>query len=174
MRNDQTTFAERVQSLGLTRGIEGSKATHQRVKSHYGALQQADKKHQPISLEPDTLKQKILKKTLITTTVETPEEMAQRIHKEFSNAVNKARHPDTEKLAVMKHQERKAKTQRKLLEERSTELAKFKNGLSEKQVSLVLKLAEDLQQKNQRDQQERKQQREKQRQQKQTRTPRSK
>ena len=174
MRNDQTTFAERVQSLGLTRGIEGSKATHQRVKSHYGALQQADKKHQPISLEPDTLKQKILKKTLITTTVETPEEMAQRIHKEFSNAVNKARHPDTEKLAVMKHQERKAKAQRKLLEERSTELAKFKNGLSEKQVSLVLKLAEDLQQKNQRDQQERKQQREKQRQQKQTRTPRSK
>lgn len=165
MSNDQTTFAERVQSLGLTRGIEGSKATHQRVKAHYGALQQADKKHQAIRLNPEALKPKTLAKSLLTKTVESPEEVAERIN----DAVNQARHPDTEKVAVMKHQERKAMAQRKLLEERSVELAKFKNGLSEKQVSQVLKLAEDLQQQNRQEKQEKKQHREKQRQQNRTR-----
>ena len=170
MRNDQTTFAERVQSLGLTRGIEGSKATHQRVKSHYGALQQADKGHQPIRLNPETLQPKTLTKTLFTNTVESPEDVAERINK----AVDQARRPDTEKIAMMKRQERQAKDQRKLLEQKSAELAKFKNGLSKKQITQVLKFAADLLQQNRQERQERKQQREKQRQQKRTRTSRSK
>lgn len=38
MRADQTKFAESVRDLGLDRGIEGSRATHQRVKSYYAAI----------------------------------------------------------------------------------------------------------------------------------------
>ena len=41
MRNDQTSFAEKVKDLGLERGIEGSKARHQRVQQHYGLLNRA-------------------------------------------------------------------------------------------------------------------------------------
>jgi len=40
----QTEFADLVgRKHGLERGIEGSRATHQRVARHYGALQRADK-----------------------------------------------------------------------------------------------------------------------------------
>ncbi|MDR8284580.1 plasmid recombination enzyme, partial [Acinetobacter baumannii] len=39
MRADQTSFAEAVRALGLERGIEGSRATHQRVQSYYGAIE---------------------------------------------------------------------------------------------------------------------------------------
>lgn len=44
LREMQTEFAELVgRKHGLERGIEGSRATHQRVARHYGALQRADK-----------------------------------------------------------------------------------------------------------------------------------
>lgn len=38
MTRDQTTFAASVADLGLARGMMGSRATHQRVQSFYGAL----------------------------------------------------------------------------------------------------------------------------------------
>lgn len=42
LRDMQTDFAERVgRRHGLERGIEGSRATHQRVKQHYSALSKA-------------------------------------------------------------------------------------------------------------------------------------
>lgn len=43
LREMQTEFADRVgRKHGLERGIEGSKATHQRVQRHYGALSKAE------------------------------------------------------------------------------------------------------------------------------------
>jgi hypothetical protein len=39
MRADQTTYAACVADLGLERGIEGSKATHQTIQQHYAAIQ---------------------------------------------------------------------------------------------------------------------------------------
>jgi hypothetical protein len=44
LRQMQTDFADRVgRKHGLERGVEGSRATHQRVSRHYAALQHADK-----------------------------------------------------------------------------------------------------------------------------------
>ncbi|MGX9105067.1 plasmid recombination protein, partial [Escherichia coli] len=40
MSDDQSSYAEAVKHLGLVRGIEGSKATHKRIKAHYNALGQ--------------------------------------------------------------------------------------------------------------------------------------
>ena len=39
MRADQTAYAACVADLGLERGIEGSKATHQTIQQHYAAIQ---------------------------------------------------------------------------------------------------------------------------------------
>lgn len=57
MRADQTSFAEAVRDLGLERGIEGSRATHQRVRSYYGAIerQPAHVTISPAALEPRVL-----------------------------------------------------------------------------------------------------------------------
>ncbi|MXR83826.1 plasmid recombination enzyme, partial [Enterobacter hormaechei] len=38
MRDDQSTYAEYVKKLGLERGIEGSRATHQTVQHYYESL----------------------------------------------------------------------------------------------------------------------------------------
>lgn len=44
LREMQSDFADRVgRKHGLQRGIEGSRATHQRVRQHYAALDRADK-----------------------------------------------------------------------------------------------------------------------------------
>lgn len=44
LRQMQTDFADRVgRKHGLERGVEGSRATHQRVSRHYAALEHADK-----------------------------------------------------------------------------------------------------------------------------------
>lgn len=40
----QTSFAEKMQDLGLRRGMEGSKAKHERVKRYYGWMHEADQR----------------------------------------------------------------------------------------------------------------------------------
>ncbi len=58
----QTDFARVVgRPVGLERGIEGSKATHTKLKTYYGALERDAPEHKnltPADLEPQVLKQK--------------------------------------------------------------------------------------------------------------------
>lgn len=75
----QTDFAERVgKAHGLERGIEGSRATHQRVQRFYGAIQQ-EPAHATIA--PSSLAPRVLEKGLFSKTVETPEQVAERLTK---------------------------------------------------------------------------------------------
>jgi len=83
LRRDQSSFAASVADLGLERGIEGSRATHTRVKSFYGALERPPVKHVTISaesLEPRQYKrQGLLEHLRLVTRVETPQEVAERL-----------------------------------------------------------------------------------------------
>ncbi|GGM32753.1 hypothetical protein GCM10009425_49020 [Pseudomonas asuensis] len=75
----QTDFAELVgQRHGLKRGIEGSKAKHQRVSQFYAAIQQ-EPTH--VDLKPEQLKPEVLKKGLFSSVYETPEAQAERLSK---------------------------------------------------------------------------------------------
>lgn len=78
MSQDQTSYAERVADLGLERGIEGSRAKHQRVRSYYGALER-----QPghVTITPQALEPRVLRKRIFTKDVETPEAVAERLTK---------------------------------------------------------------------------------------------
>jgi len=93
MRADQTSLAERMQGLGLERGIEGSKATHQRVKQFYGEVDRGDLVHARIS--PEAVTPRVLEKGLFTSIVEAPEQVAQRVtaavQKHYAPAVEQAR-----------------------------------------------------------------------------------
>jgi hypothetical protein len=69
MSRDQGSYAEAVKPLGLERGIEGSRATHQRVKTHYGVLQVAAEAQVPMftvdelkprKLRPETIAERVL------------------------------------------------------------------------------------------------------------------
>lgn len=93
----QTDFARDVGARnGLQRGIEGSKAHHQTIKSFYA---QIDQPSQHVSISPETTQPKVLKKGFITTEYESPEMVAQRL----TAAVQKAYSPAVEnaKLAAL-------------------------------------------------------------------------
>lgn len=53
----QTSFAAKVQHLGLERGIKGSKATHQRIQQHYHQINQAIPETK-LEIDPEELKPK--------------------------------------------------------------------------------------------------------------------
>jgi hypothetical protein len=93
MRADQTSFAKKVQDLGLERGIEGSKANHQRVKQFYGEIDRGEPAHAQLS--PATVTPRVLEKGFFTSTIEAPEQVAQRVtavvQKYYTPAVEQAR-----------------------------------------------------------------------------------
>ena len=145
MRADQTSYAGRVADLGLERGIEGSKATHQTIQQHYAAIQQGVKTHASIS--PKALEPRVLSKGLFTKVVETPEQVAERL----ADSVNKG-FADTVAAASTALQERR---RAKELRDTANDLRKrlesiqgpFK-GLTKDQVTQVLKIAMTFQQEN--------------------------
>ena len=51
MREDQSTYAESVKKLGLERGIEGSRATHQTVQHYYESINRGTRSQVSISPE---------------------------------------------------------------------------------------------------------------------------
>ena len=147
MSHDQTTFADTVKHLGLTRGIEGSKATHQRVKSHYGALQQSDRQNQRVRLSPDELEPEVKSKTFMTTTVESPAEVAERI----SNSINTDRRPLLEKAAVSDQKERRLRELQETLSEKNKQIKKLKEpfaGLNRKQREYVENITDQMKDEN--------------------------
>ncbi len=93
MRADQTSFAERMRDLGLERGIEGSKATHQRVQQFYGEVDRQEPAHTRLS--PETITPQVLEKRFFTTMVEAPQQVASRVtaavQRHYAPAMEQAR-----------------------------------------------------------------------------------
>jgi hypothetical protein len=145
MRADQTSYAGCVADLGLERGIEGSKATHQTIQQHYAAIQQGVKTHASISTK--ALEPRVLSKGLFTKVVETPEQVAERL----ADSVNKG-FADTVAAAATALQERR---RAKEMQDTANDLRKrldsiqepFK-GLTKDQVRDVLKVAMTFQLEN--------------------------
>lgn len=159
MTADQTSFAKAVEHLGLERGIERSRATHQRVKTHYGAIQQAgrDVPH----LTPDELKPQKVKGVSLAEkvfgAVETVEGVAQRLNAKIIGSVQ----PMAEKAAVSAQNERRAKELREALAQQQKRLQALQEpfkGLSKDQVAGLIRQAVKLRQENEQEKQERAQQ----------------
>lgn len=84
----QTEFNKQVSGrYGLERGVVGSKAKHQSIKSWYAAL---ERPVQAVSVTPEFLKPKVLSKTWHSTYVETDEMIAERLTKAVQNAYKPA------------------------------------------------------------------------------------
>lgn len=78
MSLDQTTYAEAVKELGLERGLKGSRAKHQTIKSFYAAL---EKGTQDVpKLTPEDLKPKSRRKWLLFRSKEAPEATLERLN----------------------------------------------------------------------------------------------
>ena len=153
MRADQTSYAGCVADLGLERGIEGSKATHQTIQQHYAAVQRGVTPKatlSPKSLEPRVLKKSgFMAKTVLGRgdLVESPEMIAERLTK----AVNEGFAGTIATASTALQARRRAKE----LQDTANDLRKrlefiqepFK-GLTKDQVRDVLKVAMTFQLEN--------------------------
>jgi hypothetical protein len=145
MRADQTTYAACVVDLGLERGIEGSKATHQTIQQHYAAVERGV---QPlVAITPKAVEPRVLRKGLFSSDVETPEAVAERLTKRINE-----RYAGTIARASTALQERRrAKEMQDMansLRKRLEALQEPFKGLSKAQMAEVLQVASKLQQEN--------------------------
>ena len=145
MRADQSTYAACVADLGLERGIEGSKATHQTIQQHYAAVQRGVVPKATIS--PESVEPRILRKGLFSSDVETPEVVAERLTK----AVNDGFAGTIATASTALQERRRAKemqdTANDLRRRLETLQGAFK-GLAKDQVKEVLKVAMTFQLEN--------------------------
>ena len=152
MRADQTTYAACVANLGLERGIEGSKATHQTIQQHYAAVQRGVTPKatlSPKSLEPRVLEkagwaEKLLGKGDL---VEDPQMIAERLTK----AVNEGFAGTIATASTALQERRRAKELQDTandLRKRLESIQEPFNGLTKDQVRDVLKVAMTFQLEN--------------------------
>lgn len=133
----QTDFAKTVGARNhLERGIEGSKAHHQSIKSFY---EQIEKSAQHVTISPESAQPKILKKGFLSNEYETPEAVAQRL----TTGVRKAYAPAVEKAKLAASEARRADEMTltaKALAEEKKELTERLRGL-ERHLAPVMELA---------------------------------
>lgn len=84
----QTDFADKVgRQFGLERGIEGSKAKHKTIKQYYAEIQAPVKE---VTISPEAVQPKVLKKGFLSSEHETPEMVAERLTKAVQTAYRPA------------------------------------------------------------------------------------
>lgn len=145
MTADQTKFAKAVQHLGLERGIERSRATHTSIKQHYAAIERGIASG--VTISPETIEPKILKKGIFTKEIESPGQVAERL----TNAVKEAYQPMAANAAVSAQERRRAKELQDTVREQRGRLERLQEpfkGLSKEQVADVLALAMKHQKEN--------------------------
>lgn len=133
----QTDFAKTVGARhGLERGIEGSKAHHQTIKDFYA---QIEKPGQHVTISPETVQPKVLKKGFLTNEYETPEMVAERL----TAAVQKAYTPAVEAAKLAASERRRADEMTQTAQTLSREKKEAQERLQalQKHLAPVLELA---------------------------------
>ena len=139
----QTEFHRKVGiPAGLERGMEGSKATHQRVSQFYGNIALGE----PENIEVPT-ERLVLKKGFLTRTVEADADFAVRVAESVQEQMAPVR--DVALLAAQENRKRReAENTAAEYRKRNEPLLKPLQGLSAGQLEDVLKLANRYQQEN--------------------------
>lgn len=97
----QTEFAREVSAQhGLVRGVEGSKAQHQTIKHFYAQVEQPS---QHVTITPQSIEPRVLKKGFFMSTYERPETVAKRLTK----AVQEVYAPSVEAAKVTASERRR-------------------------------------------------------------------
>lgn len=152
MRADQTSYAGCLADLGLERGIEGSKATHQTIQQYYSAVQCGVVPKAIVS--PKSVEPRILEKaTFLDRAIGRGDlvESAEMISERLTKAVNAVFAGTVANASTAAQERRKAKealdTANSLRRRLEALQAPFK-GLSKVQMAEVLQFASNLQQEN--------------------------
>lgn len=161
MRDDQSTYAESVKKLGLERGIEGSRATHQTVQHYYESINRGTRSQ--VSISPEALEPRVLRKGIFTKDVEDQAAVAKRL----SQAVNDGFAGTVAMASQSAQNAKRARELQKTMDSQQKRLQSvtepFK-GLSREQMTEILMMAQRFKQQNQEKEKQQRIEREKQRQ----------
>ena len=164
MRDDQSTYAESVKKLGLERGIEGSRATHQTVQHYYESINRGTRSQ--VSISPEALEPRVLRKGIFTKDVEDQAAIAKRL----SHAVNDGFAGTVAMASQSAQNAKRARDLQKTMDSQQKRLQSvtepFK-GLSREQMTHILTMAQTFQQQNHDREKQRQLEREQERQQRQ-------
>lgn len=164
MRDDQSTYAESVKKLGLERGIEGSRATHQTVQHYYESINRGIRSQ--VSISPEALEPRVLRKGIFTKDVEDQAAIAKRL----SQAVNDGFAGTIAMASQSAQNAKRARDLQKTMDSQQKRLQSvtepFK-GLSREQMTHILTMAQTFQQQNHDREKQRQLEREQERQQRQ-------
>lgn len=145
MRDDQSTYAESVKKLGLERGIEGSRATHQTVQHYYESINRGTRSQ--VSISPEALEPRVLRKGIFTKDVEDQAAIAKRL----SQAVNDGFAGTIAMASQSAQNAKRARDLQKTMDSQQKRLQSvtepFK-GLSREQMTHILTMAQTFQQQN--------------------------
>lgn len=162
MRDDQSTYAEYVKKLGLERGIEGSRATHQTVQHYYESLNRGIRNQ--VSISPEALEPRVLRKGIFTKDVEDQATVAKRLSRAvndgFAGTVAMASQSVQNAKRALELQKTMDIQQKRL----QSVIEPFK-GLSNEQMQEIVKMAQQFRQQNHEREKQRRLERELQRQQ---------
>jgi hypothetical protein len=162
MRDDQSTYAEYVKKLGLERGIEGSRATHQTVQHYYESLNRGIRNQ--VSISPEALEPRVLRKGIFTKDVEDQATVAKRLSRAvndgFAGTVAMASQSAQNAKRALELQKTMDIQQKRL----QSVIEPFK-GLSNEQMQELVKMAQQFRQQNHEREKQRRLERELQRQQ---------
>lgn len=130
MRADQSAYAACVANLGLERGIEGSKATHQTIQQHYAKVNQTESAALPRITPEDVVPKKsrgtgLLGRVGLESYVETPEGIADRLNAKVAEATKAYR----AKAAEASQARKETQAMRKALEDQQKALKPFLDAL---------------------------------------------
>jgi hypothetical protein len=145
MSDDQTSYAAKVEHLGLERGIKNSGATHTRIQAHYGAIARTPRSLK--AFKPSTVEPKVLEKGFLTSRVETSQDVANRltklVHDQYETTVAIA--------STAREEARKRKEAREAMlrqEKRLEALQEPFKGLSKSQLDKIIRDAAELRKEN--------------------------
>jgi hypothetical protein len=125
LREAQTKYAEKVQHLGLERGIEGSKAKHQTIKEYYQEIQSQNETPEQLRIRADDVTPKVEKTGLMKTEKETPEQVANRINRKIDPVIRDL----NDKAKIRRFESRRAKETAETLKNKRNELQATRNAL---------------------------------------------
>jgi hypothetical protein len=143
MSKDQTHYAERVNHLGVERGIKRSKATHTRIQTHYAALERSTPER--LTITPEAVEPRVIKKGVFSKEVESSEQVAarltQQVQKEHANTAEKASEAAQERQRRQDLQKTLGEQQKRL-----ETLQRPFQGLSKEQMRGLIEKAEEMRQ----------------------------
>lgn len=142
----QTAFANEVgAAAGLERGIEGSLARHTTIREYYAAANQPPAP--AIAITAETVKPKLLKKGVLTSTYESEEHLAQRLTREVNDHIK----PIVEQAKAADFERRRANELAGSLASVQKMAAKlqrlanvFEYGLTAQQIAELMKRAAEM------------------------------